>query len=67
MKIELGDRVKDKITGLKGVVIGVTYWLYGYRQFVIQPESANDGKPAETFVMDEQRLDMVKKGVVKLL
>lgn len=64
-KIELGDRVKDKITGLKGVAVGVTYWLYGCRRFVLQPEEGKDGKPAETFVVDEPQLDLVKKGVVQ--
>lgn len=63
-KIELGDRVRDKITGLKGIAIGVTNWLFGCRRFCVQPEESKDGKPLETFVVDEPQLEIVKKGVV---
>ena len=64
--INLGDRVKDKITGLGGIAIGVTNWLYGCRRFVIQPEEGKDGKPAETFVVDEPQLDVVKVGAIDI-
>lgn len=63
-KIELGDRVKDKITGLKGIAIGVTSWLYGCSRISVQPEEAKDGKPAETFCVDEPQLEIVKKNVL---
>jgi len=62
--VELGDRVQDKITGLKGIVVGITNWLYGCRRVVVQPEEAKDGKPAETFHVDEPQVEIVKKGAV---
>jgi hypothetical protein len=52
-KVELGDRVEDKITGLKGIIIGITNWLYGCLRVTVQPEEAKDGKPADTFCVDE--------------
>lgn len=64
MAIELGDRVRDKMTGLAGIAIGVTNWIYGCRRIVVQPEEAKDGKPAETFCVDEPQLSVVKKGVI---
>lgn len=64
MNIKLGDRVKDKISGLKGIAIGMTDWLYGCRRFCVQPEEAKDGKPAETFHVDEPQLDLVKAGAI---
>jgi hypothetical protein len=62
--IELGDRVKDKISGLSGIAVGITNYLYGCRRISVQPEQAKDGKPAEWFTVDEPQLDLVKKCVV---
>lgn len=53
MAIELGARVQDRMTGAVGIVIGVTDWLYGCRRLVLQPVDPKDGRPAETFSIDE--------------
>jgi hypothetical protein len=63
-KVELGDRVMDKITGLKGIAIGITQWLYGCSRVSVQPEEAKDGKPAESFCVDEPQLEIVKKNAL---
>ncbi len=63
--INLGDRVKDKITGLKGIVIGKTDWLYGCLRLVVQPEESKDGKPADTFNVDEPQVELLKAAVIK--
>ncbi|MEN6474373.1 MAG: hypothetical protein ABFD81_10190 [Syntrophaceae bacterium] len=59
--IELGDRVKDKISGISGIAVGVTEWLYGCRRFVLQPEETKDGRPVESFSLDEPQLELIKK------
>lgn len=64
-EIELGDRVKDRITGLKGIAVGETNWLYGCRRIVIQPETEKDGKPADTFCVDEPQLELLERGVIQ--
>ena len=61
--IELGDRVKDKISGVRGVAIGVTFWLHGCKRWVIQPEESKEGKPAETITVDDPQLAVLKKAV----
>jgi len=64
-RIKNGDRVRDRITGLKGIVVGRTEWLYGCTRITVQPESATkDNKPAETFCVDEPQLEVLKRGVV---
>lgn len=63
--VNLGDRVVDKISGLKGIVIGITEWLYGCRRVTISPETAKDGKPAESFTIDDEQADLVKATVLK--
>ena len=44
MGVKLGYRVKDTITGLKGIAIGSTDWLHGCRRFAVQQEELKDGK-----------------------
>lgn len=46
--IILGDRVKDEITGLSGIVIAVTQWLNGCVRMQVQPEKLKDGIPTPT-------------------
>jgi len=61
--VELGDIVKDRITGFKGVAIGITKWLHGCRRITVQPEGMKDGKPLETATFDEPQIDVVKRAV----
>ena len=62
--VELGDRVKDKISGLSGIAVGISQFVHGKRRIGIQPEMAKDGKPADTFVVDEPLLEVVKKAAI---
>jgi hypothetical protein len=63
--IELGDRIKDRITKVEGIAVGITYWLYGCVRIVIQPEGLKDGKPLDTVCVDAPQCDIVKKAAVK--
>lgn len=63
--IALGDRAKDKITGFKGIVIGITAWLYNCDRLVIQPEAIKDGKPIDEATFDADQCALVKKAVIK--
>ena len=61
--IELGDRVKDPVSGLTGIVTAVTTWLHGCIRIAIQPETVKDGKPAEAQAFDQSQLVLIKKHV----
>ena len=63
-EIELGDRVEDRITKMKGIVVATTKWLYGCDRVSIQPEKSKDGKPAETFGVDRLQCCLIKKHAV---
>jgi hypothetical protein len=54
---DLGDQVKDTVTGIKGTVTSRTEWLNGCIRYCI--ESAKDGDVKENF-FDEDRLELVK-------
>lgn len=62
--VNLGDEVKDTVSGFKGIAIGVTQFLNGCRRIGLQPPVAKDGqmKPAEWF--DEPQLEVIKAGKV---
>lgn len=66
LKVELGDRVQDKISGAKGIVVILTDWAYGCVRVTIQPEKINkDSKPLDDFTIDEPQAKVLKKGVYK--
>ena len=61
--IELGDRVKDPITGLTGIVVCVTTWLHGCIRIGVQPEEVKDGKLPESIYFDQSQLRVLRKRV----
>lgn len=64
-KINLGDRVKDKITGFYGIVVAITHWLNGCVRVSIQPEKLEkDGKIPDSQAFDEAQLVVVKRAAV---
>jgi hypothetical protein len=62
---ELGDRVQDKITKQKGIVVAKTHWLNGCTRLTVQPEELKDGKPVEASCFDEPQLVILKKNAVE--
>jgi len=62
--IALGDRVKDRITGLGGIVTGMARFLAGCERAAVQPETSKDGKAPEPFWVDVPLLKVVQKGVI---
>jgi hypothetical protein len=62
--IKHGDRVKDKISQLTGIVIGITEWMYGCRRISVQPEQFKDGMIVDMFCVDEPQLKVLERGVI---
>lgn len=65
MNAQLGDRVKDRISGLQGIVVAVMESLHGCRQVCIRPQEVKDGKPAESSWFDDGQVEVVERGVIK--
>jgi hypothetical protein len=65
MAINLGDKVKDTVTGFTGIAIARTTWLHGCDRITVQPPLGKDGKHPDNFTFDEKQLVLVKSGVVK--
>lgn len=65
-KIELGDLVKDTVSGFKGIAVGRTTWLFGCDRVTVHPQGlTKDGKTFETQAFDEPQLEVVKKAKSK--
>lgn len=61
--INLGDTVRDTITGFEGVVIAATEFMYGCRRLSVQPKELKDGQLREAETFDELQLEVVYHSV----
>ncbi len=43
----LGAEYKDRVTGMKGIAISASVFMYSCERVHIQPQEVKDGKPAE--------------------
>jgi hypothetical protein len=59
--MEVGDKVVDQLSGLSGIVIWATTWLYGCCRLTIQPSEAKDGRPAESFTVDAPQAKLLER------
>jgi hypothetical protein len=66
-KFNLGDRVKDAVTGFTGVCIARYEWLNGCIRYEVQSEKLKDGKPVDGVTFDQGQLTLVKGGVVNVV
>ena len=62
MKIRLGSKVRDKVTGFEGITTGYCTYLYGCNQYNIVSRVV-DGKPSECFWFDDGRIELVSDGI----
>jgi hypothetical protein len=56
MKYELGEELKDIVTGFVGVVMGRTEYLTGCNHYGLVPRTLKDGIPMDYQWIDETRL-----------
>ena len=63
--VALGDKVRDKLTPLEGVVTGIADYL-GCKTVLVRPNKLNDkGEPVDAQWMDEERVEVIEAGFVK--
>lgn len=66
-RIKLGDNVKCKITGFKGIVVARTEFINGCVQYNVSPKWDKQKNPVEQEVsVDETSLEVIKKKVKKI-
>jgi hypothetical protein len=65
MSIQIGDKVRDAVTGFTGIVVARAEWLNGCVRLVVQSQALDkDGNPTEGQNFDEDQMVLVKAGVV---
>lgn len=62
--IQLGDLCRDRISGLTGITVAFSDYLYGCRRWSLAPREAKDGKPAEWVWFDEPQVERLQANVV---
>jgi len=64
--IKLGQEVQDRITGYKGIAIGITHYLQGCDRLLVQPKVGKDGFTIpEPVSFDEPDLIIIGEGILK--
>ena len=62
--IELGQKVRDQITGLEGIAYGRTTYLYGCDRITIQPPVDKDGKVPPAWECDEPQVEVIDEAII---
>ena len=63
--IKLGDKVKDNVSGFKGIAISKHTYLQGCTRISIQPQIDQDGKLPVIESFDEPQLTIIEASKVK--
>lgn len=62
---ELGETLRDKVSGFKGICTGRADYLTGCRQYKLQPKGLNKEKlPWNTEWFDEEQLSVLPDEIV---
>lgn len=56
-RIQLGDKVRDTMTGFEGIAVTIADYLNGCRRIAVQPTKLKDGKVPDDVYFDEQQLE----------
>jgi hypothetical protein len=65
-KFELGDRVKDRVSGFEGTVCTRSEHLNGCKQYGVNPPiDKNTGKMLEGYNIDGEQLELIDEGLNK--
>jgi hypothetical protein len=59
-KFNLGDELKDLISGFIGVASGRIQWINGCKRYVLDSTKLKDGGLIDPVTVDEQQLVLVK-------
>lgn len=63
-KVELGDIVKDLVTGFEGVCVAKTMWMFGCARVGVQSNTLKEGAPTDMQMFDDNQMTVLKKGAI---
>jgi hypothetical protein len=59
----LGKEGRDKITGYKGIIVGMIIYLFGCVQYGLAPKVDKNGKMGDTNWFDAGRIEIIGDGI----
>ena len=62
--IELGQRVRDKVTGFEGIATTRVEYLNGCIQYCVKPPMIEPGKMPEGEYIDDMQLEIISDGIL---
>lgn len=63
-KFSNGQKVRDKVTSMTGIITGSTIWLNGCIQYSVQPPIKDkDTKRPDSWWIDEAQLELINEGL----
>lgn len=62
--VKLGQEVKDRVTGFKGIAVVMMEFLNGCRRVEVQPKIGKDGSIPDGRTFDEPDLEFVSRGIL---
>lgn len=65
-QVDLGDHVRDRITGFEGIITGITRWLTGCDRAVVQSRILHEGRPQMSESFDVMQLELIERAVIKI-
>ncbi len=60
-EIKLGDKIRDKITGLEGTAMQVSFFISGCVQIEVLPPLDEKGELRDAVFIDESQLEVVEE------
>jgi hypothetical protein len=65
-KFEMGDTVKEKVSGFRGIIMAMYFYHTGCKHYGIAPmKLSKEGKLLEWENIDQERLILVKRSIMK--
>lgn len=58
-EVQLGDRIKDSISGFVGIMVAKCDWLNGCCRVTVQPETLKDGAVMDNSTFDVEQVELV--------
>jgi hypothetical protein len=59
VSIDLGAKVREKVTTMEGIAIGRAEYLYGSPSVLVQPEALKDGVAQKPQWLEEAQLEVI--------
>ena len=64
MSIVFGKTYRDIVTGFEGICTGAVEWMYGCKDFALQPRSETNNKRERAALFNEKQMELVDDGIV---